>query len=297
MAFDTLQALPKGQSVTFKVSLPTLGLAGQNQLTVFANPFDQQEQHYDNNVLQHVFDVKPDRINPTMDVVFDGVHIMDGDIVSPTPVIGIRLKDENPYYTLSDTASLQLWLKRPGKQDFEEIQTQGNAAIRWVNQGANDLRIEFSPERLPDGIYALKAQAKDASGNASGLQPYQVNFEVVNASQITHFYPYPNPFSTNVRFVFTLTGDKLPDELKIQVMTVSGKVVREIAQEEIGPIRIGNNITEYAWDGKDEFGGQLANGVYLYRVVANFEGQPFEQRQTARDHLFKNGIGKMYLLR
>ena len=58
----------------------------------------------------------------------------------------------------------------------------------------------------------------------------------------------------------------MPDEIKIQILTVTGRVVREITEDELGPIQIGRNITEYAWDGTDEFGDRLANGVYLYTV-------------------------------
>ncbi len=111
------------------------------------------------------------------------------------------------------------------------------------------------------------------------------------------FYPYPNPFSTSTRFVFTLTGSDIPDQLKIQIMTVSGKIVREITQDEIGPIRIGNNMTSYAWDGRDEFGDQLANGVYLYRVAVRQSGKEIDHRETSADKAFKHGFGKLYILR
>jgi flagellar hook assembly protein FlgD len=85
--------------------------------------------------------------------------------------------------------------------------------------------------------------------------------------------------------------------MKIQIMTVSGKVVREIFSDEIGPIHIGNNITEYAWDGKDDFGDQLANGVYLYRVIINNPSDNFKHRETSGDQGFDRGFGKIYLLR
>jgi flagellar hook assembly protein FlgD len=120
---------------------------------------------------------------------------------------------------------------------------------------------------------------------------------VINESSITHFYPYPNPFSTSTRFVFTLTGNVIPDELKIQIMTVTGRVVREITQDEIGPIRVGNNISEYAWNGRDEFGDQLANGVYLYRVITRGGGQSIDLRATDGDQAFTRGFGKLYILR
>jgi flagellar hook assembly protein FlgD len=97
--------------------------------------------------------------------------------------------------------------------------------------------------------------------------------------------------------VFTLTGGEIPDEIKIQIMTVSGRVVREITRNELGPIRIGNNITQFAWNGTDEYGDKLANGVYLYRVILRKNGQLVDHRSTEADDTFKNGIGKMYLMR
>ena len=80
-------------------------------------------------------------------------------------------------------------------------------------------------------------------------------------------------------------------------MTVSGRVVREITEDELGPIHIGRNITEYAWDGTDQFGDPLANGVYLYRVKTQLNGEAIEHRESGADSHFTKGFGKMYLMR
>jgi flagellar hook assembly protein FlgD len=120
---------------------------------------------------------------------------------------------------------------------------------------------------------------------------------VVNKSTITNVLNYPNPFSTRTHFVFTLTGSEIPDDFRIQIMTITGRVVREIRMAELGPIRIGRNMTEFAWDGHDEFGDQLANGTYLYRVWTSLGGDDIERRQTAVDSYFERGIGKMVLMR
>jgi flagellar hook assembly protein FlgD len=100
-----------------------------------------------------------------------------------------------------------------------------------------------------------------------------------------------------MKFVYTITGDIVPDYMKIQILTVTGKVVREITLAEIGPIRIGNNISEFTWNGTDEFGDQLANGVYLYKVTAKINGEDIQQRESAGDKFFHNGYGKIYLMR
>ena len=52
-----------------------------------------------------------------------------------------------------------------------------------------------------------------------------------------------------------------------------------------------------AWDGKDDFGDPLANGIYLYRVIATINEQNIEHRDSAGDHAFVKGFGKMYLIR
>jgi flagellar hook assembly protein FlgD len=97
--------------------------------------------------------------------------------------------------------------------------------------------------------------------------------------------------------VFTLTGTTPPDYVMIQIMTISGRIVREIQSAEIGPLNIGRNFTEYWWDGRDQFGDPLANGIYLYRVIVKDRGEDLELRSTDAAQYFKKGFGKMYLLR
>jgi flagellar hook assembly protein FlgD len=84
--------------------------------------------------------------------------------------------------------------------------------------------------------------------------------------------------------------------MKIQIMTVTGKVVREVKMHELGPIHVGRNITEFAWDGTDEFGDRLARGVYLYRVISQINGEDIEYRATDAASYFTKGFGKMYKL-
>ena len=76
--------------------------------------------------------------------------------------------------------------------------------------------------------------------------------------------------------------------------------MREITKEELGPLHIGRNITEYKWDGTDMFGQKLANGVYLYRVLTNLDGKSLEKYSAdgeKTDKYFTKGYGKMYLMR
>lgn len=289
-----------GDTTKFNIQLKTVGKTGTNDFNVFANPRVVPEQYLENNVFdaKDYLQVEKDEINPLIDVVFDGVYIMDGDIVAPSPLISIRLKDENQYIFKQDTTNVNVFLKYPCETcEFRRI-SFSSPQVQWFPADKeNDFRVEYQPQALEDGKYTLRVESTDASGNKSGTKPYTINFDVVNESSITNFYPYPNPFSSSTRFIFTLTGSEIPDEIKIQIMTVSGKIVREITQNELGPVRIGNNISDFAWNGKDEYGDQLANGVYLYKVIVKQNGQTLDQRQTSADKAFKNGFGKLYLLR
>ncbi|MBI4929964.1 MAG: hypothetical protein HY841_04315 [Bacteroidetes bacterium] len=272
---------------------------GLNSLWVEANPFNAQhqlEQYHFNNIGTIPFNVNTDKINPLMDVTFDGVHIMNGDLVSAKPNILIKLKDENTFLALNDPSDFDVRLKRPGKTTYDTVLFGSSMTFEPAVLPSNSCKINYMPA-LPDGIYELKVQAKDRSGNNSGIVEYKISFEVINKPTVTSVLNYPNPFSTSTRFVFTLTGSEVPDYFKIQIITISGKMVREINKQELGWLHIGRNITEYAWDGKDEFGDQLANGLYLYRVITQLDGKSLEHRETTADPFFTQGYGKMYLIR
>jgi hypothetical protein len=292
-----VDSLTPGKSFSFNACLNTKGLYGRTQMRVFVNPNIQPEEYYSNNVIETHFEVIQDKTPPVIDVTFDGVHIMDGDIVSPSPLINIILNDNNKYLMITDPNDISIYFKKPNSSELQILPSNPDILRYGQTPGKNNtFSVEYHPQDLPDGEYTIMVQGRDANGNKSG-QYYKVTFKVENASTISNFYPYPNPFSTSTRFVFTLTGRYVPDDLKIQIMTVTGKVVREITKEELGHIHIGNNKTEYAWDGTDEFGDRLANGVYLYRVLIKNKGDNFEHRNTAGDKAFKKDFGKIYILR
>jgi hypothetical protein len=155
--------------------------------------------------------------------------------------------------------------------------------------------------------YELTVSGKDRLGNRAGKMEYRVTFQVFNKPMISNLLNFPNPFSTSTAFVFTLTGSEVPQEFKIQVLTVTGKIVREITRQELGDLHIGTNVTEYKWDGTDTYGQKLANGVYLYRVVTSLDGKKMDkfrlsdgfdqQGKDNTDQFFNKGYGKMVILR
>jgi hypothetical protein len=274
---------------------------GLNYLWVDVNPPAnskyQIEQYHFNNIARIPFLVNTDKINPLLDVTFDGTHILNGDIVSAKPLVLITLKDENKFLALNDTSNFAVYVKFPNTSSEKRIYFANLLRFTPAQLPSNSCKIEWMPNLTQDGKYFLRVQATDRAKNSSGAVDYNIGFEVVNKQTVTEVLNYPNPFSTSTRFVFTLTGSEVPDKFIIQVMTITGKVVREITRNELGNIHIGRNITDYAWDGKDDFGDKLANGVYLYRVITRLNGEAVEKNQTQADSFFKKGIGKMVIMR
>jgi hypothetical protein len=283
------------------VKVGTIGYAGVNELWMEVNPIgnsnSQFEQYHFNNVLMVPFTVSTDRTNPLLDVTFDGVHIMDKDIVSGKPGILVTLKDENQFLALNDTSDFKVFLRSPSQQVAQMIPWGPTMQFVPAVLPHNSCKILFNPVCFEDGMYELIVQAKDRSDNQSGLIDYDINFEVINHATITNVLNYPNPFTSSTQFVFTLTGNEVPDLFTIQIMTITGKVVREINRDELGDLHIGRNITSYAWDGRDMYGDQLANGVYLYRIITRLDGDAIDHRESGADQYINHGWGKMYLMR
>lgn len=305
-----LRTHPSGDILIDTIVYSSLGLTGLNSIWVEYNPIDdntgtyyQLEQQHFNNIAVKYFYVQKDITNPILYVSFDGRYIMNGEIVSAKPEILIKLKDENQYLALNDTSLFRIYLTDLQTGDERRIyfgeQSNPDETIEWIPADLpdNSCKIIYNPVFYEDGMYQLRVQATDVSSNESGENDYVVDFEVITQSSITRLLNYPNPFSTSTRFVFELTGSEIPDELQIEIFTITGKLVKVIFIDELGPIRIGRNITEYAWDGKDMYGDQLANGVYFYQVKAKINGQDIDNRITEADKYFKKEIGKMYLMR
>ncbi|MBO2031699.1 hypothetical protein J4D99_09905 [Siccationidurans ginsengisoli] len=297
----TRDLLPGDSALTVNVSIDMRGLFGKYYVRVVVNPQLQPELYYFNNELRTAtFTVRDNNVPPTLDVAVDGRHILDGELVAPRPVITIQLKDEDRLRLITDASYFTVFLTRPNGQ-VEPVNVNGPQVHFSVDNTLGSLaKLEYQPglgTPLPDGVYTLSVQGRDAAGAIAGTVNYQVKFTVVNASQISNVYPYPNPVTSKAKFVFTVTGAELPRNMKIQIMTLTGRVVREIFMSELGPLHIGNNITDYAWDGTDQYGDRLANGTYLYRVAVDDPTGEFKKFTTAGDQAFKNDWGKLVLLR
>ncbi|MBS1598481.1 MAG: hypothetical protein JST75_09650 [Bacteroidetes bacterium] len=296
-----------GDTLKIMYEIDTKDYPGLNTIFLDVNPNnDQPEQYHFNNFLYKNFYVRVDKTNPLLDVTFDNVHILNDDIVSAKPHILIKLKDEAKFLLLNDTALLKVQVRYPDQSlhpyYFNSDTLRFTPATSSADNTASvDFYPAFTKQLNPEGDdYQLIVTGKDASGNASGTTQYQVSFKIITKAMISNMLNYPNPFTTSTAFVFTITGSEVPQNIKIQILTITGKIVREITKDELGPLHVGRNITEFKWDGTDMYHQRLANGVYLYHVVTNLNGKSLDKYKSESDNtdqFFNKGYGKMYLMR
>ena len=115
---------------------------------------------------------------------------------------------------------------------------------------------------LPDGEHSLLIRVWDVANNSSQAT---LSFRVIQSQHLTldHVLNYPDPFTTHTTFWFehNRPGDDL--QVLIQILSVSGKLVKSIRRTINTP---GNRSSEIEWDGKDDYGSKIGRGVYIYRL-------------------------------
>jgi hypothetical protein len=80
---------------------------------------------------------------------------------------------------------------------------------------------------------------------------------------------FPNPFDEQVgsTFSYYLIADG-PTDVMLRLFTVSGRAIYQRVERGVAP-----GYHQWAWNGLDSEGDKLANGVYLFKMVASTSGR------------------------
>jgi Peptidase family C25/Propeptide_C25 len=215
-----------------------------------------------NNIAEKSFFIARDSSKPVFNITFDGKEITNGDVISAKPEILITMKDDSPipldtssFSTLSFD-NVQLSFSRPDLKFSYTPYPNSQATIKWTPS-------------IQDGPHTLEVLAKDPSGNFFDSVSHKYQFYVYNQPDLTNVFNYPNPFKNDTYFTFELRGQNAPEELRIRVFTVAGRLIKNIFIP-TSALRVGFN--KIYWDGRDADGDEVANGVYFYKIIAKNNG-------------------------
>jgi len=253
------------QSVTFTV--PTAGKRGMNTLFVEVDPRQRIIELYkSNNVYSLPLFVRTDTARPAFDVVFDGRRIYDGDYVSSVPTIHVDIYDNSPL-PMTNPSNVLLFL------DSRRVSLGSSPdSLFETLTGTEKAHVTYRPQ-LSKGDHKFSIQVKDVTGNFADTTARIVLFKVETESRLLNVFNFPNPFGVDTYFTFNLVGARLPDELKIKIYSLAGRLLREILVAR-GDLNFGFNRVH--WDGRDTDGDELANGVYFYKVSMRIDDKSEE---------------------
>ncbi|MEL6122858.1 MAG: C25 family cysteine peptidase [Bacteroidota bacterium] len=271
--FDIDQELVLGNGhVSISHRVPTDRLEGRYQLVMEINPGLKVPELTDCNNFgyEEVF-VRPDDIDPYLDVTFDGRYIRNLEVFDRNPVIDVTISDPNSFVLLDDPADFDVTLYFP--QVFRWQIDTTSFAVEWIpatDLNDNRATLRIRPDLIQEGIYTLVVQAKDKSGNTAGPEPYQIQFEAVREKGEPNSLDIgPNPATSYVDFTYILEGERQPRVFDLYIYSPEGRLINKASSADFGGLQPGENT--YRWEVRSASGDILPTGLYFYELVNSFD--------------------------
>lgn len=239
---------------------------GPGKISYYARDLSQQVDAFGSYEGVIIGGTNPDGLNddegPLVEVFMNSEDFVIGGIVEPNPTLLVKLTDDFGINVTGNSIGHDL-------EGFLNDDTQNSYLLNDFYEAATDDytrgEVRFPLKDLAPGSYTMRVRAWDVANN---LGEGSTEFIVADDGKIAlqHVLNYPNPFTDRTCFQFdhSIAGEDL--EVLIQVFTVSGRLVKTIdavLPASDGALRLDDCIE---WDGKDDYGDQLARGVYLYQV-------------------------------
>jgi len=197
-----------------------------------------------------------DDSGPSIQVNVVGQNFVSGDVVGRQPVFTIFLQDSSGFDLSAAPVSLSL--------DQQPV-TGDRMAVTQDQETRRSLVVTYTPE-LSAGDHALQISARDVNGNSSSRE---ILFRVPGVFEVTLLANHPNPFVQETTVAFFLQDTA--EEVDLSFYTVSGRRIRSEKMHGV------TGYVEWDWDGRDEDGRALANGVYYLKFVARSGDKKIER--------------------
>jgi Peptidase family C25 len=292
---DTIEALSSGDSIRYSAYFEPMTNTGDNSYIVSFNPgYAQPEQSLSNNGTKQEVYVKSNGNAPLLNVYFDNQQILNGQIINPNAKVSALGRSNHPNMFVNGPELYFIYFIKKGEQQGDTILWTNPTATFTEETASTPARFDFNFENLEFGKYTLLARlSSPTESGSSNNSEYSIEFEVSAKNEITQLLPYPNPMVTSCRFAYSYGGRTLPTKYHLSLFNISGRLVREVDQFEFGPLKYGSQLSDFIFDGKDNYGDQLANGVYLYK----FEIQDSDIKESSIDQYFTGNFGKIFISR
>jgi hypothetical protein len=199
-----------------------------------------------------------DTTGPEVTISFEeNPNFLEGDVIPPSATLHLSISDE---HGINITGELGHGITLVIDQDYQhEFDLTKNFQYDLGSFQKGGLSYQLS--NLSEGGHVLSIKAWDNANNSS-LVSVRVEVRAQMEFELTQVMNYPNPFSKETNFYYHLSSSA--ERVEIEIFTLAGRLIKHLpnASKEVG---INFSTT---WDGKDQDGDQVANGVYIYKVTA-----------------------------
>lgn len=248
---------------------------GLGKISYYANNASTDADGLDTNFIVGGIDTNApvDNEGPEVTVYLNNDQFVNGGITSQSPLLVVDCFDENGINTAGNGVGHDLMAILDGNTANPFILNDYySGSLNSYQSG----QIQYTLKNLSVGKHTLEVKVWDVNNNSSVAS---VEFTVVEDGQmqLDHVLNYPNPFTTKTTFFFEHNQSCSSLEAQIRIYTVSGRLVKTINKL---VTTTGFRAEGIDWDGTDDFGDQLAKGVYVYRLTVELpEGGKAEKTE------------------
>lgn len=200
-----------------------------------------------------------DNEGPKIKAFLNDEKFVNGSITNQNPILIVKLNDSSGINTAGNGIGHDIvGTLDNDKRNFFVLNDFYESDLDSYQQGA----IHFQLPSMEAGNHTLHIKAWDILNNSS---EYILEFTVVKDEELvlSHVLNYPNPFTSKTQFWFEHNRPGQNLDVRIQVFTLTGRIVKTIIQT---INTAGNRSSDIEWNGRDEYGDKLGRGVYLYKL-------------------------------
>ena len=197
---------------------------------------------------------------PTVRLHMNDEGFVSGGITNCSPILLAFLEDENGINTASGIGH-DIVAILDGDETNPYIL---NEYYETENDDYTKGFVRFPFRDLTPGLHTVLFKAWDVYNN---LVTAEIQFNAICSDEglrIEKVLNYPNPFVSYTEFWFNHNMPFEPLDVQVQILTISGKLVKTINQQVVTE---GFLCREITWDGRDDFGDRIGKGVYVYKLT------------------------------
>ena len=204
-----------------------------------------------------------DDIGPDISLFINDRDFQDGDEVTNSLTLIADLFDESGIHSTGNS------LGRDIVAVIDEDYSNSMILNTYFSTDANSYKkgeLSVDLKYLEEGWHTLNLKAWDLMNNSSEMTvDFFVSKEILPT--LSEVYNYPNPFNEITTFTCNFNGDIGVKSFEIEIFNINGQFVTSLVSD----AGVSPDGLKIEWNGLDQNGNVLPQGVYLYNVLVTDE--------------------------